>query len=69
MPFQYEPNKRLPAQSQQLEQSLKYIYSNNKGTRTTSLTLLILNIVKIDILNIEQLSQLILVLKLLTLNR
>ena len=25
--FQYEPRKRLPVQSQQLEQSLKYLYS------------------------------------------
>ena len=41
---------------------------NRKDTRTTPLTSLILNIVKIDILNIEQLSHLILVLKLLTLN-
>ena len=42
---------------------------NNKDTRTTPLTSLILNIINIDILNIEHLSQLILVLKLLTLNR
>ena len=42
---------------------------NNKDTRTTPLTSLILNIVNIDILNIKQLSHLILVLKLLTLNR
>ena len=42
---------------------------NNKDTRTTSLTSVILNIVNIDILNIEQLSHIILVLKLLTLNR
>ena len=27
LPFQYEPSKRLPVQSQQLEQSLKYVYS------------------------------------------
>ena len=40
---------------------------NNKDIRTTPLTLLILNIVNIDILNIEQLSHFILVLKLLTL--
>ena len=39
---------------------------NNKDTRTTPLTSLILNIVNIDILNIEQLSHLTLVLKLLT---
>ena len=26
LPFQYEPSKRLPVQSQQLEQSLKYVY-------------------------------------------
>ena len=26
-PFQYKPSKRLPVQSQQLEQSLKYVYS------------------------------------------
>ena len=25
--FQYEPNKRLPVQSQQLKQSLKYVHS------------------------------------------
>ena len=40
---------------------------NNKDTRMTPLTSLILNIVNIDILNIEQFSHLILVLKLLTL--
>ena len=43
--------------------------ANNKHTRTTLLTSLILNIVNIDILNIEQVSRIILVLKLLTLNR
>ena len=37
---------------------------SNKDTKTTSLTSLILNIVSIDILNIEQLSHLILFLKL-----
>ena len=42
---------------------------NSKDSRMTPLTLLILNIVKIDILNIEKLSHLILVLKLLPLNR
>ena len=42
---------------------------NNKDTITTLLTSLILNIVNIDIVNIEQLSHLILALKLLTLNR
>ena len=42
---------------------------NNKDTRTTPLTSLILNIVNIDILNIELLSHVILMLKLLTLNR
>ena len=42
---------------------------NNKDTRATPLTSLIVNIVNIDILNIEQLSHIILVLKLLTLNR
>ena len=41
---------------------------NNKGTRTVPLASLILNIVNIDIVNIEQLSLLILVPKLLTLN-
>ena len=40
---------------------------NNKDTRTTPLTSLILNIANIDILNIKQLSKLILVHKLLTL--
>ena len=33
--WQYEPNKRLPTQSQQLEQSLKYVHVNTKGSRTT----------------------------------
>ena len=42
---------------------------NNKDTITTPLTSLILIIVYIEILNIEQISRLILVLKLLTLNR
>ena len=42
---------------------------NNKDTRTTLLTSLILNTINIDILNIEQLLHLILALKLLTLNR
>ena len=42
---------------------------NNKYTRMMPLTSLILSIVNIDILNIEQLSHLILVLKLLMLNR
>ena len=27
LPFQYEPSKRFSVQSQQLEQSLKYVYS------------------------------------------
>ena len=27
LPFQYEPSKRLTVQSQQLEQSLKHVYS------------------------------------------
>ena len=27
IPFQYEASKRLPVQSQQLESSLKYVYS------------------------------------------
>ena len=40
---------------------------NNKDIRTTPLTSIIWNIVNIDILHIEQLSHLILVLKLLTL--
>ena len=40
---------------------------NNKDTRATLLTSLILNIANIDILNIKQLSKLILVHKLLTL--
>ena len=43
--------------------------ANNKDTRTTPFTLLILNIVNSDILNVEQLSHLILVFKLLALNR
>ena len=64
--FQYEPRKRLPAQSRQLEQMFTV---NNKDTRATPLKSLILNIINIDILNIEQLSHLILVLNLLTLNR
>ena len=68
LPFRYEPSKHLPVQSQQLEQSLKYIYSY-KDARTTPLTTLILNIVNINVLNIEQLLHIILVLKLLTLNR
>ena len=68
LPFQYEPSKRLPVQSQRLEQSLNIFTFNNKDTKTRSLTSLILNIVKIDILNIEQLSHLILQLKLLILN-
>ena len=42
---------------------------NNKDTRTTPLTSLILNIVNIDILNNKQFSHIILVLKLLTFNR
>ena len=42
---------------------------NNKDTRKTPLTSLLLNIVNIDILNIEQLSHLIFLFKLLTLNR
>ena len=68
--IQFEPSKLLPVQSQQLEQSLKYMFTvNNKDTRTTPLTLLTLNIVNIDTLNIKQLSHVILVLKLLTLNR
>ena len=33
--FQHELSKRLPAQSQQLEQSLKCVHVNNKDTRTT----------------------------------
>ena len=41
---------------------------NNKNTRTAPLTSLILNIDNIDILDTEQLSHFILVLKLLTLN-
>ena len=41
---------------------------NNKDTRTTPLTSLILNIVNIDILNIDKFTHLTLVLKLLTLN-
>ena len=39
---------------------------NNKDSRMTPLTLLILNIANIDILNLEQLLRLILVFKLLT---
>ena len=62
--FQYEPSKRLPVQSQQLEQSFNMLTVNNKDARTTSLTSLILNIV-----NIDTLSYLIFVLKLLTLNK
>ena len=42
---------------------------NNKDTRTTLLAWLMLNVVNIDILNIEQPSHLVLMLKLLTLNR
>ena len=67
--FQYEPSKRLSVQSQQLQQSLKLFTVKNKDTRTTPLTSLILNIVNIDILNIEQLSDVILVLRLLTWNK
>ena len=66
---QLEPSKLFPVQSQQLEQSLKYVSVNNKDTRTTPLTSLILNIVNIDTLNIKQLSHVLLVLKLLILNR
>ena len=66
MSFQYEPSKRLPVQRQQLEQNMFPV--NNKDTRTTLLTSLIENIVNIDIRNIKQLSHLILVLKLLTLD-
>ena len=35
--FQYEPNIRLPGQSKQLEQSLKYVLVNNKDTCMTPL--------------------------------
>ena len=42
---------------------------NNKDTRTTPLISLILNIVNIVIINIEQLSHIIIVLKFLTLKR
>ena len=66
---QLEPSKLFPVQSQQLEQSLKYVSVNNKDTRTTPLTSLILNIVNIDTLNIKQRSHVLLVLKLLILNR
>ena len=66
---QLEPSKLFPVQSQQLEQSLKYVSVNNKNTRTTPLTSLILNIVNIDTLNIKQRSHVLLVLKLLILNR
>ena len=54
MPFQYEPSKRLPVQSQELGQILNMFTVNNKDTRTTPLTSLILNIVNIDITNNEQ---------------
>ena len=54
MPFQYEPSKRLPVQSQELGQILNMFTVNNKDTRTTPLTSLILNIVNIDIPNNEQ---------------
>ena len=66
---QLEPSKLFLVQSQQLEQSLKYVSVNNKDTRTTPLTSLILNIVNIDTLNIKQRSHVLLVLKLLILNR
>ena len=42
---------------------------NNKDNRTTPLTSLISNIVNTDNFNVKQLSHLILVLKLLTLNK
>ena len=68
-PFQYEPNNRVSVQSEKLKQSLKYDTFNNKDTRTTPLKLLILNILNNRFLNVKKLSHLILVLKLLTLNR
>ena len=59
--FHYEPNKRLPVQNQQSEQSCSQLTLKTIERRK--------NIINIDILNTEQLSHLIHVLKLLILNK